>query len=104
MTAALLQSEIERPAHSRAFFVLRGRLHGLGGNREPMPNPDQPHLPSCAFETAGASAQAATQRSRSFIFCRICSSENPSAKKHSATSPGIPLVRPSLRTEATSAV
>ena len=55
------------------------------------------------LETGGDSAQAVTQRSRSFRFCRICSSENPSAKKRSATSPGTPRVRPSLRTAATSA-
>ena len=49
------------------------------------------------------SLQSETQRSRSFKFCRICSSENPSAKKRSVTSPGTPRVRPSLRTAATSA-
>ena len=40
---------------------------------------------------------------RSFRFCRICSSENPSAKNRSATSTGTPRIRPSLRNAATSA-
>ena len=52
----------------------------------------------------GTAHQSVWQRSRSFRFCRICSSENPSAKNRSATSTGTPRMRPSLRNEATSSV
>ncbi len=59
------------------------------------------HFPVPGFAAGGVSDHSATTRSRSIEFWRICSSENPNAKKRSTTSAGRPRVSPSPRNAAT---
>ncbi len=66
------------------------------------PTERTPYSSAASFAAADVSDHSPTTRSRSSRFCRICSSEKPSAKKRSAMSPGRPRIRPSLRTAATS--
>jgi hypothetical protein len=87
------------PAPGRGDAIAPSRLLSSGGVRR---SHDQVDRLLSRVASLGVSAHSATHRWRSLRLLCICSSANPSAKKHSAASPGRVRVRPSRRSAAIS--